>query len=121
MNNACWEDRIGYALKRAYQAQRTAFDDALRDLGLTMAQWGALKCLQMHEGFTSAELARMACCTPQTMNDIVLHLEKAGLVEREPHPTHGTILPAHLTAAGSAVLIECDSRVEAIEERMLSK
>lgn len=112
--------RVGYSLKRAYQAMRTCMDNALRDLGLTTAQWGALHCLEMNTNLSSAEMARLNSCTPQSMNAIVLHLEAAGLIQRQPHATHGTLLPAHLTPTGRRLLAEGDRRVQALERRMLA-
>jgi DNA-binding MarR family transcriptional regulator len=114
------QSRVGYAIKRVFHAERTAIDNALRDLSMTAAQWGVLMTLHKHDGLTNADLARLRECTPQSMNAIIMHLEQTGLVERHPHPTHGTVLPARLTPAGEDLLARCADRVEVIEERMLS-
>lgn len=114
------ETRVGYAIKRAQHAQRTAVDNALRDLGLTAPQWGTLMFLDRHADLSNAGLARCSDCTPQTMNAIVHHLERAGLVERHPHPTHGTVLPARLTPAGRDLLHAGEARVNALEAKMLA-
>lgn len=114
------EGRVGYAIKRAQHAQRVAMDKALRDLGLTAAQWGTLMCLAYHEDLSNADLARVNDCTPQSMNSIVLHLEEAGLVERHRHATHGTLLPTRLTVTGRSLLQKSLARVDALEVRMLA-
>jgi DNA-binding MarR family transcriptional regulator len=114
------ENLAGFAIKRAQHAQRTALDNALRDLGITTAQWGTLTWLQRHDELTNADLARVCDCTPQTMNAIVLHLESDGLIERHRHPTHGTVMPARLTDAGRDLLHACFERVNAVEDRMLA-
>jgi DNA-binding MarR family transcriptional regulator len=112
--------RVGYAIKRAHHAERIAIDHALRDLGLTTAQWAALIRLDYHEGLSNADLARLNDCTPQTMIAVIMNLEAAGLVERYRHPTNGTLLPTRLTELGRELLDRCTERVEAVEERMLS-
>lgn len=114
------EHRVGYAIYRVHQAQRAAMDHALRDLGVTTPQWAVLMRLRCYADVSNAELARLNTCTPQTMNDIVRHLEATGLIEREHHPTHGTVLLTHLTAAGEQLLDGCTQRTDAVERRMLA-
>lgn len=118
INDESFDTRIPYAIKRAHHAQRIAMDHALRELGLTAPQWSVLMCLRYQGGMSNAELARHNDCTPQTMNEIVRHLEAAGLVERERHPTHGIIQPARLTPAGEALLTECKQRISALQARV---
>lgn len=114
------DDRIGYALKRAQQALRGALDGELSELGLTAPQYAALAILEEEPGISSAELARRGFVSAQTMSGVVANLERGGLVERRPHPTHGRILETTLTAHGRTLLGETDRRVRAIERRMTS-
>jgi DNA-binding MarR family transcriptional regulator len=120
MSDVPLEERVGYAIKRAFQAQRAALDHALRDLNITVPQWAVLVCLDYYGDASNAELARLNACTPQTMNEIVRHLEADGLIERQPHPDHGILLPARLTPAGENLLAACMERVSAVEARMLA-
>ena len=89
--------RIGYELKRAQHALRLGMDGALREVGLTTPQYAALTVVEGEEGVSGALLARRCFVTPQTMNGVVVNLEKAGLLERRPHPEHGRVLRAYLT------------------------
>jgi DNA-binding MarR family transcriptional regulator len=91
---------LGYALKRAQQALRGRLDTALRDIGLTTPQYSVLAGLEKSNGLSNAELARRAFVTPQTMQAIIVTLEKAGLIKREAHPDNGRILTTELTAEG---------------------
>jgi DNA-binding MarR family transcriptional regulator len=45
--------------------------------------------------------ARACNISPQAMNGVVATLERDGLVQRAPHPTHGRILQASLTDEGA--------------------
>ncbi len=113
------EERVGYVLKRVQQALRAAMDEALRRRGLTTAQYAALSVLEAGAGLSGAELARHCFVTPQTMNEIVAHLEAAGLIERR-RGDDARVRRAYLTAAGQDVVGACHQVVGVIEERMVS-
>ena len=113
------ENRVGYELKRVQHALRLNMDETLKELGVTTPQYAALSVLAEEPGLSNAGLARQSFVTPQTMNQILVRLEAAGLVERRPHPEHGRILQALLTEEGEKLRRECAKRVDAIEERMV--
>lgn len=112
--------RVGYELKRAQHGLRLQMDEALRAVGLTTPQYATLALVEADPGLSSAELARRAFVTPQTMNAIVVNLEAAGFLERRPHPTHGRTREARLTERGRDALVRAHPLVEAIERRMLA-
>src|SRR6267143_4330952 len=95
-------DLVGYHLKRAQQALRMAMDEGLRAQGLTTPQYAALTHLEADEPLSGAELARRCFVTAQTMNAILVGLERARLVERAPHANHGRVIEARLTKRGRA-------------------
>ncbi len=111
--------RVGYQMKRAEHALRLEMDGALRDLGLTTPQYAALSVLGDEPGLSGAALARRSFVTPQTMNQIVVNLEAAGLVVRRAHPEHGRVLQAYVTERGERLVSRAHAVVEAVEERML--
>lgn len=113
------EGRVGYQMKRVQHALRSAMDGALREVGITTAQYAALNALEVAPGLSGADLARRGFVTPQTMNAIVVNLEAAGLVARRPHPEHGRVLQAYLTETGEELVSRAHEVVEAIERRML--
>src|SRR6266436_2250019 len=114
-------DLVGYHLKRAQQALRTAMDEGLRAQGITTPQYAALTALEAEEPLSGAELARRCFVTAQTMNAILVGLERARLVERTPHAEHGRVIEAHLTKRGRAKVQDAHATVFGIEERMLSE
>ena len=113
-------ERIGYEMKRAQHGLRLRMDAALREVGVTTPQYAALSVLAEEPGISNAGLARRSFVTPQTMNQILLKLEAAGLAERRPHPEHGRVLQAYPTEEGEKLRRECAKRVDAVEERMVS-
>lgn len=106
-------------MKRAQHALRLEMDGALREVGLTTPQYAALSVAEGEGGLSGALLARRCFVTPQTMNGILVNLEKAGLLERRAHPGHGRVLQAYLTREGERMLLRAHALVEAIEGRML--
>jgi DNA-binding MarR family transcriptional regulator len=109
---------IGFALKQAQHALRTRLDAELRRIGLTTPQYATLAYLKVESGASNAQLARRAFITPQTMQAILVTLEKAGLIKRTPHPEHGRVQKTELTVAGEHAL-DAASAVAADAERRL--
>jgi DNA-binding MarR family transcriptional regulator len=114
------ESRVGYELKRVQHDLRLRMDGTLKELDVTTPQYAALSVLAEEPGLSNAALARRSFVTPQTMNQILVRLEAAGLVERRAHPEHGRVLQAYLTGEGEKLRRECAGRVDVVEERMVS-
>jgi DNA-binding MarR family transcriptional regulator len=109
---------IGFALKQAQQALRTRLDSGLREIGLTTPQHAVLAFLEVEAGASNAALARRAFVTPQTMQAILVALERAGLIARTPHPEHGRVQMTELTARGRGALEAASGIVADAEERL---
>ena len=114
------EGSVGYELKRAQHDLRLSMDGTLKGLGVTTPQYAALSVLAEEPGLSNAALARRSFVTPQTMNQILVRLEEAGLVERRAHPEHGRVLQAYLTEEGERLRRKCAERVDVIERLMVS-
>ena len=114
------ESRVGHELKRVQHDLRLRMDGTLKELDVTTPQYAALSVLAEEPGLSNAALARRSFVTPQTMNQILVRLEAAGLVERRAHPEHGRVLQAYLTGEGEKLRRECAGRVDVVEERMVS-
>ena len=110
------EGHSGYLLRQAWNAFRTAMDAALREHGLSSAQYAALSVLVRDPGASGADVARACNTTPQAMNGVLKTLERDGLIERHPHPTHGRILEVHLTREGERLLAAATPAVRRLEE-----
>lgn len=112
--------RLGYALKRAQQALRVRMDEALRPLALTTPQYAVLCAVEAEAGMSNARLARAAFVTAQTMQGVLANLERDGLLERHPDPTHGRVLRSELTDLGRSVLSQAHLAVRVVEEAMVT-
>ena len=109
---------IGFALKQAQQALRTRLDAGLREIGLTTAQYAVLAFLKVEAGASNAALARRAFVTPQTMQAILVALERARFIARSPHPDHGRVQTTELTGRGRQALQAASEIVADVEARL---
>jgi len=114
------EQAVGYVLKQAAAALRTAMDVALRPLALTVPQYACLEVLGQQPGLLNAELARSVFVTRQSMNGVLRGLQDRGLVTRAVTAPHGRALPTQLTRAGRDRLRAASTAVRAVEQQMLT-
>ena len=110
--------RPGLHIKSAEQAMMAAKTEALRGFGLTVAQYAAMLSLYYVPEQSSAQLARAAAVTPQTMATVIAKLEQKRLVIRHPSSDHAKVLIASLTTEGEALLLRADKVARRIEQRM---
>ncbi|MEV6647697.1 MarR family transcriptional regulator [Amycolatopsis sp. NPDC051371] len=109
-----------YLVKRLELVIRALLDDALRPLGLTTLQYTALTVLEASGALSSAQLARRSFLRPQTMHEMVLALEKRGLIARAPKPDNRRVLLAGLTETGHRLLADCAPAVAEVEDALLA-
>jgi DNA-binding MarR family transcriptional regulator len=109
---------LGYLLRQGSAAHRLRMERALAEFHVTPAQFVVLTMLRAYPGISSADLARLALLTPQTVSVIVANLERAGSVVRRAHSVHGRIQHLDVTSAGQKLLAKCRECAHAIERRM---
>lgn len=109
------QHQLGYELRVAELAWRKNLEGPLGDLGLTIPQYSTLRALERAPGASSAELARRALVTPQTMNALVLQLEQAELINRTISTTNLRVLNADLTPSGKTLITKARRLVRRLE------
>lgn len=113
-------ESVGYVLKQAAAALRSAMDATLRPLSLTVPQYVCLELLEQKPGLSNAELARAAFVTRQSMNLVLRGLQDRGLLTRSDVADHGRARPTDLTATGRRLLHRASVAVRTIERQMFS-
>jgi DNA-binding MarR family transcriptional regulator len=108
---------FGYLFRLAHQRFRSLLASDLEDLGLSAPDYGILSVFDTRPELSTAELARIAQVTRQTMHASVLSLEAAGLVERRARNQRVVLL--RLTAQGRRCLDAATGRVRAVEHAAL--
>lgn len=111
------EGRLGYLLRQAHQAMRTAIEQEMREIEITAPQFSLLSVIRHEPGLTGSELAQDSMLTQQTTSEIVLGLERRGLIERRHDPRDRRTRRIHLTDDGARVLGDADARVARLEEK----
>ena len=114
------ETSLGYLLKEAASALRSAMEAVLRPLGMSITHYSCLELLAQRPGLSNSELARGTFVTRQAMNVLLQSLERDGLVARQAEASAGRALPTTLTAAGRAQLKAASAAVRGVEDRMKS-
>lgn len=111
--------RTVYLIKRAETVVRGGLDACLQPLAVTPRQYVTLSLLREERDQSSADLARKAGITPQSMTETIATLIRKDLIERIESPEHRRILMTRLTAAGEALLERCEAAVDVLEDRLL--
>ncbi|MFS1299619.1 MarR family winged helix-turn-helix transcriptional regulator [Streptosporangium longisporum] len=111
---------VGYLLKQAAAALRSAMDAALSPLGLSVPQYACLEQLGQRPGLSNAQLAEAVFVTRQSMNLVLRGLQERGLVTRPATAPRGRALPTHLTPEGRELWRTASVAVRAVEDRMLA-
>jgi DNA-binding MarR family transcriptional regulator len=89
--------------------------ERLLDFQVTPNQYMVMSVAGRHANYSSADFARHARTTPQSMNEMIAALEKKKLIERRESPVNRRILHVRLTAAGTRLLAKCEAAVDEIE------
>lgn len=93
---------LGATIWRVQRAVERAVDAWLAPLGLPSPVFRILRLLHHEPGQSAADLARRLGFAPQSVALAIGQAERAGLVERRPHPVHGRIRQLFLTEPGQA-------------------
>jgi DNA-binding MarR family transcriptional regulator len=104
-----------YLLHMLTHASRSKLDEALRHLELSSFQYTILSVLAHNENLSSSRLSRRFYVTPQTMGEVILLLERRGLLERRQDPANKKALLLSLTKFGQSVCAEGDVIVKKFE------
>ena len=105
--------RLGLHIKRNERALIAAKTEALKPFGLPVAQYAVLAALYYHPGQSSAQLARTAAVTPQTMASVLARLEDKKLISRTPSEAHAKVLLTSLTKEGEELVLQADEQAPA--------
>lgn len=116
MSHVDLDTSIGYALKRATSALRSAMDERLRALDMTVSQYASLELLAHTPGLSNADLARGVFVTRQATHQLLAGLTRDGLVEVTGT---GREQRLHVTARGMERLERASAAVAEVESAMI--
>jgi DNA-binding MarR family transcriptional regulator len=111
---------IGYLLADNSRLSRWAFDQQVRDVGVTGPQARLLLILNRRPGENQGFYAEQLEVEPITLCRMVDRLEEAGMVERRRAPADRRAWQLHLTEKSRKVVARLQQRVDSLVDDMLS-
>jgi DNA-binding MarR family transcriptional regulator len=110
---------IGYLLADNSRLARWAFDQQVREIGVTGPQARLLLTLNRQPGENQGFYAERLEVEPITLCRMVDRLEEASMVERRPDPADRRAWRLHLTDKSRKVVEKLQQRVDSLVEDML--
>ena len=111
---------IGYLLADNSRLARWAFDQQVREIGVTGPQARLLLVLNRRPGENQGFYAEQLEVEPITLCRMVDRLEEASMVERRPDPADRRAWRLHLTGKSRKVVEKLQQRVDSLVEDMLN-
>lgn len=93
-------DQLHHVFFKTTKAHRSICHEHFTMLQLTAGQPKILDFLFEHDGCSQKELAKLCHIEPATMTSLLAHLERNGLIYRQPNPKDRRILNVYLTEKG---------------------
>ena len=109
-----------YLLARVFYAVRDRTEEMLKPHNLTPMQFTIVASLARWKGLNSAELSRRFKVTPQTMSEMIVNLERRGLIVRRADPSNRRALKLDLTDQGQALVEACNEGMRKMELDLFS-
>lgn len=97
-------EALGQAVKRAQYRNHRTMDSALRDVGVSLVQWDALRAIDRTPGASGHDLAIATFQSDQSFGTLASRLVERGLIERSAG--RGRRIEHTLTDAGRSALAE---------------
>jgi DNA-binding MarR family transcriptional regulator len=104
MNSPDPRANFAYPLLDVTRLLRKHFDRRAGPLGLTRAQWRAIKSIHRHEGISQKALAELLEMEPIPVGRVIDRLQQAGFVERRADPADRRVWRLHTTDKAHGVL-----------------
>ena len=107
--------RAFFYVQQVEQLVRRRLDECLLPDGITAGQYMVMNLIIHHEPVSSAELARRANMTAQSMGEFIKLLESKEYVTRTTDPNNRRSIQISLTPGGRKLLVRCEAKVDQAE------
>ena len=108
-----------YLIARVQIELRMLMEGALHPHGVTPMLYRLLSLINRYPQSSSADLARLLNNSPQSANELIGNLTRAGLIRKAPDASNRRILRIELNDQGKAVLRQCEAIVDNLEAEYL--
>jgi DNA-binding MarR family transcriptional regulator len=79
--------RVAFHIHDVSRMRRSAYDQIMKPLGITRAQWWVLAHLSRHDGMVQTQLADVLDVGKASIGTLLERLEAGGFIERRPDAT----------------------------------
>lgn len=107
--------RAFFYVQQVEQLVRRRIDECLQPDGVTAGQYMVMNLIVHHEPVSSAELARRANMTAQSMGEFIKNLESKQFIKRCTDPDNRRVIQVTLTPTGRQLLVRCEAKVDQAE------
>jgi DNA-binding MarR family transcriptional regulator len=107
--------RAFFYIQQVEQLVRRRLDECLQPDGITAGQYMVMNLIIHLEPVSSAELARRANMTAQSMGEFIKNLEAKQYITRTTDPTNRRVIKVSLTPEGRNLMVRCESKVDQAE------
>jgi MarR family transcriptional regulator, transcriptional regulator for hemolysin len=115
----CDDIRLGFLIHDVSRMRRTAYDQLMKPMGVTRAQWWVLAHLSRHDGMMQTELAEALEVGKASLGSLIDRLAAAGLVERRAVPGDRRAKRVHLAKPGYLLVQRMTEAEISLNERIL--
>lgn len=96
--------RLGFLIHDVSRMRRSAYDQFMKPLGVTRAQWWVLAHLSRHDGMMQTQLADVLEVGKASLGDVIETLESGGWVQRRPDPSDKRAKRVYLTKPAQGLI-----------------
>jgi DNA-binding MarR family transcriptional regulator len=96
--------RLGFLIHDVSRMRRSAYDQFMKPLGITRAQWWVLAHLSRHDGMMQTQLADVLEVGKASLGDVIEGLENGGWVQRLPDPSDKRAKRVYLTKPAQGLI-----------------
>jgi len=112
--------KLGYLIHDVSRLRRTAFDQLMKPLGITRAQWWVLAHLARHDGMAQTQLATMLDIGKASLGSLLDRLEATGFIERRPDATDRRMKRIFLSRSSVQLLEQLVEIEQSFNEHILA-
>jgi DNA-binding MarR family transcriptional regulator len=111
--------RLGFLIHDVSRMRRNAYDQVMKPLGVTRAQWWVLAHLSRHDGMMQTELADVLDVGKASLGTLIERLEAGGWVERRADPTDKRAKRVYLARSGQQLVRKMTLEENRFNDRIL--
>jgi MarR family transcriptional regulator, transcriptional regulator for hemolysin len=111
--------RLGFLIHDVSRMRRTAYDQLMKPLGVTRAQWWVLAHLSRNDGMMQTQLAGALDVGKASLGTLIERLETGGLIERREDPIDKRAKRVYMSRAGQQLLKKMMTEESRLNEMIL--